>query len=165
MSLERAQRYAKILLMASVALFSVLVVCNNVTDYGSNFEFVRHVLMMDTTFPGNAGLWRALESPLIHHAAYLVLIGFEAVIAALAVWGAGRLWRQREDAAAFNRAKVPAFWSLVLGITLWFGGFIAIGGEWFLMWQSETWNGQQAAFRITAIFALILVFLVRDDRD
>lgn len=24
-------------------------------------------------------------------------------------------------------------------------GFLVIAGEWFAMWQSQTWNGQRAA--------------------
>ena len=56
-------RLSKISLVASSAFFLLLVVFNNLTDYGSNFEFVRHVLSMDTTFPGNQGMWRALNSP------------------------------------------------------------------------------------------------------
>ena len=34
-----------------------------------------------------------------------------------------------------------------LGFLVWFTGFLVIGGEWFAMWQSATWNGQEAAFR------------------
>ena len=48
-------RSAKMLLLAGVALFYTLVVFNNLTDFDSNYQFVRHVLTMDTTFPGNNG--------------------------------------------------------------------------------------------------------------
>lgn len=41
----------------------------------------------------------------------------------------------------------------------------AIGGEWFLMWQSTLWNSQQAAFRFVAILGIILVYLVMPDTD
>ena len=42
--------------------------------------------------------------------------------------------------------------------------FISAGGEWFLLWQSRTWNGQDAAFRMFAMMGLCLVFLsLRDD--
>jgi predicted small integral membrane protein len=41
----------------------------------------------------------------------------------------------------------------------WFVAFLIVGGEWFLMWQSSVWNGQGAAGRMFAVFALILVFL------
>ena len=56
-------RTAKLLLLAAIALFYTLVVFNNTTDFDSNYQFVRHVLMMDTTFPGNRGMWRALDAP------------------------------------------------------------------------------------------------------
>ena len=44
-------RSAKLLLLAGIALFYTLVVFNNITDFDSNYEFVRHVLSMDSTFP------------------------------------------------------------------------------------------------------------------
>ena len=50
-------RIAKIFLLAGIALFYTLVVFNNLTDFDSNYQFVRHVLAMDTTFPGNRGMW------------------------------------------------------------------------------------------------------------
>ena len=43
-----------------------LVVFDNITDYGSNYEFVRHVMMMDSTFPGIRGMRRAINTPLLH---------------------------------------------------------------------------------------------------
>ena len=63
-------RIAKLLLLAGLALFYTLVVFDNLTDPNSNFQFVRHVLTMDTTFPGNNGMWRAMPSPAWHWAFY-----------------------------------------------------------------------------------------------
>ena len=48
-------RYSKIAFVWAIALYALLVVCNNLTDYGSNYQFVAHVLKMDTTFPDNRG--------------------------------------------------------------------------------------------------------------
>ena len=56
-------RSSKILLVWAVVFFASLVVFNNLTDYGSNLTFVVHVLKMDTTFPGNRAMWRAIDSP------------------------------------------------------------------------------------------------------
>ena len=56
-------RAAKLLLVLGVSFYYFLVVFNNLTDFNSNYQFVRHVLTMDTTFPGNHGMWRALPSP------------------------------------------------------------------------------------------------------
>ena len=49
-------RTVKVLLVVGVAIFYSLVVFNNITDYDSNYGFVRHVMMMDSTFPGNRGM-------------------------------------------------------------------------------------------------------------
>jgi predicted small integral membrane protein len=66
-------RIAKMLLVFAVAGFYSFVVFNNTTDYQSNYQFVRHVLMMDSTFPGNRGMWRALNSPAWHTFFYALL--------------------------------------------------------------------------------------------
>ena len=59
-----ALRVSKAVLVFAIAHFYTILVLNNITDYGSNYEFVRHVLMMDSTLPGNHLMWRALNSPL-----------------------------------------------------------------------------------------------------
>ena len=65
---------SKTVCVALIGLFASLVALNNVLDYGSNFEFVRHVLSMDTTFNGNQLMYRAMTSPAIHHFAYWIII-------------------------------------------------------------------------------------------
>ncbi len=157
-------RLAKIALVFAVALYYAIVVLNNLTDYDSNYQFVRHVLMMDTTFPGNHGMWRALNQPAVHTVAYLSLIAWEFASMLLCAWGAWQLARAlRQDAARFNAAKRIAVLGLALGMLQWFVAFIAVGGEWFLMWQSRTWNGEEAAFRVFAILGLILLLLIQPD--
>ena len=54
-------RLAKILMIAAVGAFAFMVTYDNIVDYGSNYEFVRHVLSMDTTFSGNALMDRAVK--------------------------------------------------------------------------------------------------------
>jgi predicted small integral membrane protein len=158
-------RFSKIALIWGVAFYTSLVVLNNIVDYGSNYTYVFHILKMDTTFPDNAGMWRAIETPFFYHAAYVLIIIIEMVVAVLC-WGAGvRLLKAAHDAKNFNEAKGMAILGLTLGIFLWFVGFIAIGGEWFLMWQSEIWNGQDAAFRLTVIFGMVLLYLVMPDSE
>jgi predicted small integral membrane protein len=153
-------RFSKVILVWAVALFLSLVVFNNLTDYDSNYGFVAHVLTMDTTFLNNRAMWRALDSPVLHHASYWIIILAEAAIAIVCWMGGFRLLRSRNDASAFNKAKGIAITGLTLGMVLWFSGFITVGGEWFLMWQSEIWNGQEAAFRLVVIFGAR--FLVMD---
>jgi predicted small integral membrane protein len=49
--------------------------------------------------------------------------------------------------------------ALTLGLLMWFVAFLTIGGEWFLMWQSQAWNGQEAAFRMFTILGVVLIYI------
>lgn len=153
-------RLSKAFLVASVALFAFMVGLNNVVDYDSNFAFVVHVLSMDTTFDGNALMWRAIETPWVHHIAYWLIIVAEFLTSALCAWGALAMVRARAASdEAFQASKTMATLGLITGISLWFIGFMCVGAEWFLMWQSEIWNGQQAAFRFIVILFATLIYL------
>ena len=159
-------RVAKASLVFAVALYYSLQVFNNLSDYDSNYQFVRHVLMMDSTFAGNHGMWRAINSPAVHTLFYGAIIGWEIVTMILCWWGGVRLARSvRDSATAFHLAKGIAIAGLTLGLLLWLVAFLSIGGEWFLMWQSRTWNGQEAAFRMFTIVGIVLVFLVLPDAE
>lgn len=160
-----AIRISKILLVFSAALFAALAGMNNLLDYQTNFAGVQHVLSMDTVFPNNNSSWRAVTSPWLHHLAYWLIIAVELVIAVLGFWGAIELWQTRHDAATFNRKKTKAALALTLGILLWFTGFNVIAAEWFLMWQSESWNAQQSAFLFATSFFLVLILLALKDED
>jgi predicted small integral membrane protein len=54
---------------------------------------------------------------------------------------------------------------LGLGLLLWQTGFIFIGGEWFSMWQSSTWNGVPAAFRCTILIGMTLLIVALPETD
>jgi len=159
-------RTSKPLLLAGVALFYTLVVFNNLTDFDSNYQFVRHVLSMDSTFPGNRGMWRALTSPAWHLVFYLGIIAWEIVTAILLWWGAANLLRAlRLPAAQFNAAKRISILALTISLLMWLVAFLSIGAEWFLMWQSHTWNGQEAAFRNFAVVGIVLLLILQPDTD
>ncbi|HUC17578.1 MAG TPA: DUF2165 domain-containing protein [Acetobacteraceae bacterium] len=161
-----ATRWAKIVMTASIALFMAIVAFDNITDYGSNFEYVRHVLSMDTTFPHNALMYRAITAPALWALAYWIIIATEGASAVVLAIGAVSLWRQRGSSAArFQRAKEPIVFGAILSFLLWFTGFTIIGGEWFSMWQSREWNGQQEAFRIALTLLAVLIFVMQPERE
>ena len=84
--------------------------------------------------------------------------------AALFALGAVELWRARKlKARMFHEAKRFVYLGAACGLLIWFVGFTAIGGEWYAMWQSQVWNGQQAAFRITALILLTVIFIGQPD--
>ncbi len=160
------RRYAKIVMTLALAAFAFMVTFNNITDYGSNFAFVQHVFSMDTTFPGNAAMYRAITTPALWHAGYWLIIAGEGVTFVLLLLGGLAMWRaRRAPAAAFERSKQWAIAGATVGFLVWFFGFMVVGGEWFLMWQSKTWNGQDAAFKFYAAILGVLVFLNQRDGE
>ena len=159
-------RLAKIVMVAALGAFAFIVAYDNIVDYGSNFEFVRHVLSMDTTFSGNALMDRAVTNERIWKAAYAAIIAAEGLTCLLLGVGAvALLARLRAPAEAFNRAKLFAVAGLTVGFGVWFFGFLVVAGEYLAMWQSRAWNGQEAAFRFTMVILGVLIFLVLPDRD
>jgi len=159
-------RIAKVTLVLAVALFYSLVVFNNLTDYDSNYQFVRHVLMMDTTFPGNHGMWRAVNGSGWHAIFYFSIILWELLTMFFCWWGGLRLVKALDSPASeFHQAKRVAVVGLTLGLAMWLVAFLSVGGEWFLMWQSKTWNGQEAAFRMFTVLGLVVLLLAQPDAE
>jgi predicted small integral membrane protein len=201
-------REIKALMVAALACYPLIVAFGNITDYGSNFAFVQHVMSMDTTFPNNtnsrrsrllrdlrewarAGLvgrprakrrlipwvaisevrynklsYRAITSPALQHSAYALIIAGEAATGIMLAYGALALWRARKASAAkFAAAKIPTALGGLLAFLVWFVGFLVIAGEWFAMWQSEHWNGQQSAFRCLASVLLVVLFVMQPEEE
>ncbi len=159
-------RDAKAVMTLGLGLFAFLVTFNNITDYGSNFAFVQHVLSMDTTFPGNALMYRSITTPALWHVGYWIIIFGEGLCCVLLLIGAASLWRaRRQPAAEFERAKRWMIAGATVGFMVWFFGFMVIGGEWFVMWQSKTWNGQEAAFKFYMAILGVLIFVNQRDAE
>ena len=159
-------RLAKIVMCLALGLFCLLIAFDNVTSYSTNYLFVQHVLSMDTTLPGNSLKYRAITSPVLWQLAYAAIIAAESLAGLLFVVGAAALWRVRlAPAATFNHAKGYAIAGAALAFLIWFFGFMVVGGEWFAMWESPTWNGQEAAFRFYMAALAVLILLNQPDSD
>lgn len=159
-------RVSKLLLAAAIAFFCTLVVFNNLTDFNFNYQFVRHVLAMDTVSAASHGHWRAIARPAAHLTFYIGIIGWEALTVVLLWCGCAPLFRSiRQPATAFNAAKRLSIMGLVASLLMWLVAFLSVGGEWFLMWQSPVWNGQEVAFRMFVVVGLVLLIVLQPDAD
>jgi predicted small integral membrane protein len=157
-------RRSKILLVSLSFAFLLVVVFGNLTDPNSNYQFVRHVLSMDTTFPGNTLMYRSITSTLVHKAFFASIIGWEALTCAVIGAGTVRLWAARNAPQPdWKASKGLATLGLTLGLVQWYFAFMTVGGEWFAMWQSRVWNGQDAAARMFLFMGLSLIFLNQSD--
>lgn len=149
-------------LVGLTALYMMLLVFGNITDFHTNEMFVRHVLAMDTTNFGQAAgqkldvdiMWRAVRSPALQTATYCLIIAWEAlsgVILLVSVWQ----WLTGH----ISRARATSTVGLLMVILQFFGGFMVVGGEWFQMWRSTQWTGTEVAFRCSVLALFTLMFV------
>jgi len=106
--------------------------------------------------------WRAVNSPLVHTVFYLGIIAWESVTMLLCWWAGVRLLKSyRADRAQFAAALDVAVIALTTSLLMWLVAFLDVGGEWFLMWQSKMWNGQEEAFRMFTIVGVVFLVVVQ----
>jgi predicted small integral membrane protein len=159
-------RLTKIAMCLVLGLFCLLVAFDNITDYATNYGFVQHVLSMDTTFPDNVLRYRSITDPLLWKIGYALIIAAETATGILFLVGTFQLWQARHSPGAiFNRAKAYAIAGALLAFLVWFFGFMVVAGEWFAMWESKLWNGQEAAFRFYMAVLAVLILLNQPDPD
>ncbi len=160
-----AIRLAKISCAAAIAFYVALVALGNLSDYWTNFAFVTEVLDMDDVPAASHIRWRAVTSPALHHAGYILIIATEIVTGALCTLGVIAMTRQvRAKAQLFRHAKSMVVAGLTLGFLLFEGGFVAVGGEWFGMWQARDLDAVPSAFRILMTMLSVLIFVsLKDD--
>ncbi|MBR8310858.1 DUF2165 family protein [Burkholderia cenocepacia] len=157
-------RLSKAAMVLAMAFFASLVAFGNITDYATNLAFVHHVFLMDTTFPSNGIMYRAIGTTWVHHAGYIGIISMETLTAVLCWIGGARLLRARRAGdAGFRAAKGHAVAGLTLGFLTWQVAFMSVGGEWFGMWMSKQWNGVPDAFRFFITLLLVLVYLTMNN--
>ena len=79
-------------------------------------------------------------------------------------WGGFRLAGMLSATVGdFQRAKGVAIVALTLSLLMWLVAFLSMGGEWFLMWQSKTWNGQEAALRMFTVVGIVLLLVAQQE--
>ncbi|MEQ0562891.1 DUF2165 family protein [Amycolatopsis sp. NEAU-NG30] len=96
----------------------------------------------------------------MQNTAYVVIIAWET-LTALVLIAALAAWIRAKDATARRLSTLGwVMWVLLFGV-----GFLAIGGEWFQMWQSDEWNGLQPALQnfLVAVAALVIAQLPRHE--
>jgi len=153
-------RIVKMVSVAAIGLMAFLIAFGNITDYYSNYQFVVHVLKMDTIFPESHINYRSINDIFVFHASYILIIIMEALMAFCCLKGSWLLFKNlKSNSELFHASKNWAIAGIIIGIVVWFAGFEVIGGEWFAMWQSNTWNGLAGAERILSFLVLILILL------
>jgi predicted small integral membrane protein len=147
------------------AAYYTLVAIGNITDFGTNQQFVLHVFEMDTTFNDEDVMWRAIGSSVIQNVAYLLIIAWEVLIALVLIWATVAWVAGLRAGRGLERARRLSTIGWTMIVLLFAGGFIVIGGEYFQMWQSEDWNGLDPALQNVIIAGLALIIAHLPSRD
>jgi predicted small integral membrane protein len=143
-------------------LYHLIVAFGNITDYNTNFEFVKHVMSMDSIFQNSSVGYRSISIPLIHHITYIFIIILEAMIAIFGLIASVQFYvNLSADTDKFNEKKKTAYVAITLGILLWFISFSIVGAEWFSMWQSQQWNAIDTANRLLIIDAILYALVIK----
>ena len=164
--IDKIIRYSKFLLMTYISLFGLLVLFSNLTDYSSNYEYVAHILSMDTTRENLSLSYRAITSPILHHRIYWFIISLEVIYSAFFLVGAYHFYRNiNAPAEVFHEAKKFSIIGLMFAIFVYYVCLQVIGVEWFNMDESQIWNAKDWARHIVDfIFPLLIFVALRTER-
>jgi predicted small integral membrane protein len=157
---DKIIRYSKVILMTYISFFGLLVMYSNFTDYASNYEYVGHVLSMDTTRENLNLSYRAITSPMLHHRIYWIIITLEVIYTAFCLLGAYHLYRNiNASSKNFHEAKKFAIIGLLIAMFVYYICLQVVGVEWFNMDESQTWNAKDWARHIVDFILPLLIFI------
>ncbi|WP_244232609.1 DUF2165 family protein [Methylacidiphilum caldifontis] len=159
-------RLSKMIILLFFSFYFLLIALNNILDYQANFQFVQHILLMDSIDKVSPLHSRAWKSPNFHGFVYTLLIGWEAICGLVLFLGTAalfkNLFRSKEE---FQQAKRWGSIGLFLGLCGWLFFFILGGGEWFQMWRSTSFNALPQAFRMAILILLFLSFFIQTEPE
>ncbi|WP_237065855.1 DUF2165 family protein [Microbulbifer guangxiensis] len=160
-------RLLKIMFTVYIGLFALIYVLQNIANTDAAYGHIHFVLSGQghNAYPSSIGFFTS--SLLMTWITLVIIFGLELLTGIVLLKGAIDMWRSRKaDAGTFHAAKKWALLGAGLGITVWFGLFILIGGGFFNMWQTpvggSSFNG---SFQIFGAMALCLIFLNQQDYD
>jgi predicted small integral membrane protein len=146
--------------MLFISFFGLLVLYSNFADYATNYEFLAHILSMDTTRGSPKYSHRAITSPMLHHRIYWLIITLEVVFTAFCILGTYHLYKNiNTSSKKFHEAKKFAIIGILIALFLYYVCFQVIGVEWFNMDESQHWNYKDWARHIVDFMLAALIYV------
>ena len=157
---DKLIRYSKVILMAYISFFGVLVMIHNFTDYDSNYTYVAHILSMDTTEHNVNLRYRAITSPILHHRVYWLIITLEVTFSAFCMLGAYQLLKNiNASSEEFHEAKKFSIMGILVAIFIYYVCLQTVGVEWFDMDTSQSWNAKDWARHIVDFIFPVMIYI------
>ena len=162
-SVWRVARIVASIFVLMTASYYLVVGFDNITNptnpNGSNWPFVQGVLSGDGV-PADSGFeWRFIDATWFQAAGDVMIMTLETVTGILLLIG-GLLGLRRSGATvSWGKAQRWTYAGGTVGLTVFFFGFITVGGNWFIMYLNSKWNGLAPAFQNSVMTALTLIFV------
>ena len=158
--MEFVFRLIPLLILLGTGVMGGIVVLNNLTAPGANLAFVEHIMTMDTTNMDEGTQWREIRSPALHRIAFVTILLFEVAVTVLSLVGSYYLATNLgAPADAWEAAKLFGYLAFMAALVVWFLVIQIVGAEWFVSWQSESWNAIRDSTRINLITLAGIIIL------
>jgi predicted small integral membrane protein len=154
-------RILKALLVLMVGLNALFCALQNLANINEARGALVYVISGagQETYPHTLFVYSS--SPALAWAALAVVLAGEFAVAAFGIKGSWDLFTARSGSAKqFQAAKTAGLYAGALALLLWFGLFIAVGANFFQMWQTPMGtSSQEHAFQFAAGSALTILFV------
>ncbi|MNI33909.1 hypothetical protein D3C73_878790 [compost metagenome] len=159
-------RRSKVLIVFTAALFGLVTLVNNVTDYAAYADYIGRIISMSNTEGNDSRRYRAIHSTMFHHRFYWAIISLETIYTLSCLVGAYLLYRKVDaPRKEFHNAKKFAIAGLATGIIVYQILYVIILNEWFDMEYSAQRNANDWAQRNIEYMFLGLIYLTAAKDD
>ena len=162
-SVWRMARVVTLLFVLMVAAYYLVVGFDNITNptnpNASNWPFVQGVISGDGV-PADSGFeWRFIDATWFQAISYIGVMTAETLTGILLLIAGIKGLRASRTGPRWGHAQKWTYAGGILGLAVFFLGFMVIGGNWFIMYLNSKWNGLEPAFQNSAMTALMLVLV------
>ena len=160
-------RLLKVVLVVCVGLQALFYALQNIVNLEAAYAVVAAVLSMANHeyYPHHFGPPITI-SVLIWIALWIIIIG-ELLAGVLCLKGGFDMLRHRRGTAAeFTASKEYALLGCGVAVAVWLGLFMAIGGAYFQMWQTDLGiSSLEGAFMYVVSSGIVLLFVNMPDES
>lgn len=162
-SVWRMARVVTSLFVLMVAAYYFIVGFDNITNptnpNASNWPFVQGVISGDGV-PADSGFeWRFIDATWFQAVAYIGVMTAETITGILLLIAGIKGLRASRTCPRWGHAQKWTYAGGILGLAVFFLGFMVIGGNWFIMYLNSKWNGLEPAFQNSVMTMLMLILV------
>lgn len=163
-SVWRMARVITSLFILMVAAYYLVVGFDNITNptnpNASNWPFVQGVLSGDGV-PADSGFeWRFIDATWFQAISYILVMTLETVTGIVLLIAGIKGLRTSQNSLGWAQVQKWTFVGGFVGLSIFFFGFMVVGGNWFIMYLNSKWNGLEPAFQNSVMTISMLILTV-----